>query len=48
VGQLVEARAANSGARAGYAECTVRAVQPDGRSAARSPPRTLTPSWLEP
>ena len=31
VGQLVEARAKNSGARAGYEHCHIRAVQPDGQ-----------------
>ena len=35
VGQLVEARAQNSGARAGYEHCHIKAVQPDGRYTVR-------------
>ena len=36
VGQLVEARAQNSGARVGYEHCRIRAAQPDGRYTAGS------------
>jgi hypothetical protein len=35
VGQLVEARAQNSGARAGYEHCRIKAVQADGRYTVR-------------
>jgi hypothetical protein len=34
-GELVEARAQNSGARAGYEHCRVKAAQPDGRYTVR-------------
>jgi hypothetical protein len=35
VGQLVEARAQNSGARAGYEHCRIKLAQPDGRYTVR-------------
>jgi hypothetical protein len=35
VGQLVEGRAKNSGARAGYEQCRIKAIQTDGRYTVR-------------